>query len=80
MNLNKTYQTPYCPQPVCLLILFKYYSSIQNLNHDLQETLEEKEILKNQVQSYILEVQRVEDLLASKVSQFPLVLSMNCLK
>ena len=40
---------------------------LQSLNADLEETLQEKEDLKNQVQDYIVEVKRAEDLIASKV-------------
>ena len=40
---------------------------LQKLNNELQDTLAERESLKTQVQQYILEVRRVEDMLASKV-------------
>lgn len=40
----------------------------QKLNSELQETLEEREQLKHQVQDYIMEVKRIEDVLARKVS------------
>lgn len=40
----------------------------QKLNSELQETLEDREQLKHQVQDYIMEVKRIEDVLARKVS------------
>ena len=40
---------------------------VQKLNNELQDALAEREALKTQVQQYILEVRRVEDMLASKV-------------
>ena len=43
---------------------------LQKLNQELQEALEDKEGLKTQVQEYILEVKRIEDLLASKVKHY----------
>jgi hypothetical protein len=42
---------------------------VQKLNAELQDAMEEREALKTQVQQYILEVRRVEDLLASKVNK-----------
>ncbi|KAL4230126.1 hypothetical protein ACF0H5_010511 [Mactra antiquata] len=38
----------------------------QKINQELQEALEDKEGLKQQVQEYILEVRRIEDVLAAK--------------
>ena len=39
----------------------------QKINQELQEALEDKEGLKQNVQEYILEVRRIEDVLNSKV-------------
>lgn len=39
----------------------------QKINQELQEALEDKEGLKQQVQQYILEVRSIEDILAAKV-------------
>ena len=44
-----------------------FYLCVQKLNNELQDALAEREALKTQVQQYILEVRRVEDMLASKV-------------
>ncbi|GFS12272.1 centrosomal protein of 135 kDa-like [Elysia marginata] len=38
----------------------------QKLNQELEEAVEEKECLKAQVQQYILEVRRIEDVLSAK--------------
>ncbi len=40
---------------------------LQNINNELAEALEEKEQMKEQVQDYIMEVKRIEELLAAKV-------------
>ena len=40
--------------------------TFQNLNQELQDTVEEREQLKQQVQDYIIEVKRIEELLAAK--------------
>ena len=44
-----------------------FLSPFQNLNQDLDEMIEERENLKLQVQDYVTEVRRVEDILAAKV-------------
>ena len=41
----------------------------QSVNQELQDALNEREQLKNQVQDYLLEVKRIEELLSSKVRQ-----------
>jgi 3-hydroxyacyl-CoA dehydrogenase len=46
---------------------------LQSLNAELEEALQEKEDLKNQVQDYVVEVKRAEDLIASKVSTITLI-------
>lgn len=48
-------------------IYHKDVSFNQKINQELQEALEDKEGLKQQVQEYILEVRRIEDVLSSKV-------------
>lgn len=50
-----------------LFISIAVFSYLQKINQELQEALEDKEGLKQQVQEYILEVRRIEDVLASKV-------------
>ena len=41
---------------------------LQNVNADLQESLMDRERLKSQVQGYIGDVKRTEEVLAAKVS------------
>ena len=43
------------------------FCCIQSVNQELQDALNEREQLKNQVQDYLLEVKRIEELLSSKV-------------
>ena len=40
---------------------------LQTLNQELQDSIEEKENLKEQVQDYIMDVKRIEELLSAKV-------------
>ena len=47
----------------------------QKLNQELEEAMDERDVLKTQVQQYILEVRRIEDALGAKVHiQFTQVL------
>lgn len=51
------------------LFLYQFrFNFFQKLNQELQDALDEKESLKTQVQDYMLEVRRTEDLLSAKVS------------
>ena len=45
----------------------------QSVNQELQDALNEREQLKNQVQDYLLEVKRIEELLSSKVRRGPVL-------
>lgn len=44
-----------------------YVVFVQKMNQELEDTIDEKEALKTQVQQYILEVRRIEDVLNAKV-------------
>lgn len=52
----------------------------QKLNGELQDALEDREALKTQVQQYILEVRRTEDLLSTKVSLHDMLINYKTLK
>lgn len=59
-----------------------YVVFVQKMNQELEDTIDEKEALKTQVQQYILEVRRIEDVLNAKVCSLFVVgcwLLLSCL-
>ena len=44
--------------------------SPQNVSAELQEALEERDLLKEQIQDYMVEVKRIEELLTAKVRTY----------
>ena len=44
--------------------------SLQNVSAELQEALEERDLLKEQIQDYMVEVKRIEELLTAKVRTY----------
>jgi hypothetical protein len=48
---------------------------VLSLHSELNETVQEKEDLKKQMQEYVMEVKRCQELLTSKVDDIPQLLS-----